>query len=133
MRFNPHPYQQAAVEWAIEKPKTGLFLPMGMGKTVITLTAIQMLMYDRFEVTKALIIAPIRVARSTWPNEIEKWEHTKSLTYVQILGDKQSRVRAVQQEADIYLINRENVVWLVDYWKSEWPYDLVVIDEPFRF
>ena len=129
MRFNPHPYQQAAVEWAIEKPKTGLFLPMGMGKTVITLTAIQMLMYDRFEVTKALIIAPIRVARSTWPNEIEKWEHTKSLTYAQVLGDKQSRVRAVQQEADIYLINRENVVWLVDYWKSEWPYDLVVIDE----
>lgn len=129
MRFNPHPYQQAAVEWAIEKPKSGLFLPMGMGKTIITLTVIQMLMYDRFEVTKTLIIAPIRVARSTWPNEIKKWEHTKSLTYAQILGDKQNRINALQQEADIYLINRENVAWLVDYWKNHWPYDLVVIDE----
>ena len=93
MRFKPHPYQQAAVQWAIEKSKAGLFLPMGMGKTVITLTVIQMLMYDYFEVTKTLVIAPIRVARSTWPNEIKKWEHTKSLTYAQILGDKQSRIR----------------------------------------
>lgn len=129
MSFKPHLYQQAAVEWAIVKPKTGLFLPMGMGKTVITLTVIQELMYDYFEVTKTLIIAPIRVARSTWPNEIKKWKHTQSLTYALILGDRQSRIKALEQDADIYLINRENVAWLVDYWKSDWPYDLVVIDE----
>ena len=129
MSFKPHTYQQAAVEWAIEKAKAGLFLPMGMGKTVITLTVIQKLMYDYFEVTKTLVIAPIRVARSTWPNEISKWEHTRSLTYALILGDRQSRIKALEQDADIYLINRENVAWLVDYWKNDWPYDLVVIDE----
>lgn len=129
MNFEPHPYQKAAVEWAIEKSKNGLFLPMGMGKTVITLTVIQELMYDRFEVTKTLIIAPIRVARSTWPNEIVKWEHTKSLTYALILDDKQSRIKALERDVDIYLINRENIPWLVEYWQDDWPYDLVVIDE----
>ncbi len=86
-------------------------------------------MHDRFEVTKTLIIAPIRVARFTWPSEIKKWDHTRSLTYALILGDKQSRIKAMGQEADVYLINRENVAWLVDYCRDEWPYDLVIVDE----
>lgn len=129
MNFKPHPYQQAAKQWVIEKSKCGLFLPMGLGKTVITLTAINELMYDRFEVSKVLIIAPIRVVKSTWPNEIAKWQHTQKLSYSLIVGDKKSRIKAMQQDEDIYLINRENVAWLVDYWRSDWPYDMVVIDE----
>lgn len=129
MNFKPHPYQQAAKQWVIEKPKCGLFLPMGLGKTVIALTAICELMYDRFEIGKVLIIAPIRVVKSTWPNEIRKWRHTQKLSYSMLVGDKKSRIKAARQEADIYLINRENVAWLVDYWRSDWPYDMVVIDE----
>lgn len=129
MNFKPHPYQLAAKQWVIEKNKCGLFLPMGLGKTVITLTAINELMYDRYEVSKVLIIAPIRVAKSTWPNEIAKWRHTERLSFSVIIGDVKNRIKALQKEADIYLINRENVAWLVEYWRSDWPYDMVVIDE----
>lgn len=129
MNFKPHPYQQAAKQWVIDKPKCGLFLPMGLGKTIITLTAICELMYDRFEIDKVLIIAPIRVVKSTWPNEIRKWRHTQKLSYSMLVGDKKSRIKAARQEADIYLINRENVAWLVEYWRGDWPYDMVVIDE----
>lgn len=129
MNFKPHPYQQAAKQWVIEKPKCGLFLPMGLGKTIITLTAINELMYDRFEISKVLIIAPIRVVKSTWPNEIVKWQHTNKLSYSLIIGDRKDRIKALQQEADIYLINRENVAWLVEYLRNDWPYDMVVIDE----
>lgn len=127
--FKPHPYQQTAIEWAINKSKDGLLLPMGLGKTVITLTAINTLMYDMFAVSKVLVIAPIRVAQSTWPDEIRKWAHTNQLTYSIVLGDKAKSVQALHDEADIYLINRENVSWLVDYWEHDWPYDMVVIDE----
>lgn len=129
MNFKPHPYQLAAKQWVIEKPKCGLFLPMGLGKTVITLTAINELMYDKYEVSKVLIIAPIRVAKSTWPNEIAKWRHTERLSFSVIIGDVKNRIKAIQKEADIYLVNRENVAWLVEYWRSDWPYDMVVIDE----
>ena len=118
MNFKPHPYQQAAKQWVIDKPKCGLFLPMGLGKTIITLTAICELMYDRFEIDKVLIIAPIRVVKSTWPNEIRKWRHTQKLSYSMLVGDKKSRIKAARQEADIYLINRENVAWLVEYWRG---------------
>ncbi len=129
MNFKPHPYQQMAVKWILDNPKNGLFLSMGLGKTVITLTAIQKLMYDRFEVSRVLVIAPIRVAQSTWPSEIQKWQHTQSLTYSLVLGDRSNRIKALGQDVDIYIINRENVAWLVDYWQSDWPYDMVVIDE----
>ena len=129
MKFTPHEYQRKAKDWIIEHPKSGLFLPMGMGKTSITLTALSDLMYDRFEVRKVLIIAPIRVAQATWPDEIGKWDHTRHMTFSRILGSRSQRTRAIRQEADIYLINRENVSWLVDFWKSNWPYDMVVVDE----
>ncbi|MCI9523570.1 MAG: DEAD/DEAH box helicase [Erysipelotrichaceae bacterium] len=129
MNFEPHTYQEAAIDWIVEKTHCGLFLPMGMGKTVTTLSAIYELMYDAFEVSKVLVIAPIRVAQSTWPDEIIKWEHTKSLTYALILGNKQKRIQALQENVDIYMINRENVPWLVEYWQDDWPYDMIVIDE----
>lgn len=129
MRYSPHEYQMKAQRWVLDHPKSGLFLPMGMGKTVITLTALTDLLYDQFCIDKVLIIAPIRVAQTTWPDEIEKWEHTKHMTYSRILGSREQRIRAIKKKADIYLINRENVAWLVDYWRSDWPYDMVVIDE----
>lgn len=129
MKYIPHDYQIRAKQWVIDRPKTGLFLPMGAGKSVITLTAIDELMYDYMTTRRVLVIAPIRVAASTWPSEIKKWDHTKHLRYSCILGTKAQRIAAMKQEADIYLINRENVTWLVDYWREKWPYDMVVIDE----
>lgn len=129
MKFNPHGYQERAKQWVIDQPKTGLFLPMGMGKSVITLTAVNELMYDSLLVKCVLVIAPIRVAASTWPSEIQKWDHTQHLSYSCILGSKSQRITALKKKADIYLINRENVAWLVDYWREKWPYDMVVIDE----
>lgn len=129
MKYQPHEYQLKAEQWILEHDKCGLFLPMGMGKTSITLTAISDLMYDYFRVHKVLIIAPIRVADATWPAEINKWDHTKGLTYAKILGDRKQRLVGLAQDADVYLINRENVQWLVEQCGSRWPYDMVVIDE----
>lgn len=130
MNFEPHTYQEAAIDWIVEKTHCGLFLPMGMGKTIITLTAINKLMYEMYEVTKVLVIAPIRVARSTWPDEINKWSHTKKLTYSLILGDKKERISAMKKDVDLYLINRENVPWLIEQQgTSEWVFDMIVIDE----
>lgn len=129
MRYHPHEYQLKAEQWILEHDKCGLFLPMGMGKTSITLTAISDLMYDYFRVRKVLIIAPIRVADATWPAEINKWDHTKGLTYAKILGDRKQRLAGLAQDADVYLINRENVQWLVEQCGRRWPYDMVVIDE----
>src|SRR5699024_1359350 len=100
-----------------------------MGKTISTLTAIAELLHDYFEVSKVLVIAPLRVAKYTWTDEIEKWEHINHLTASKILGTKKQRIAALEKQADIYLINRENVVWLVDYLKRDWPFDMVVIDE----
>ena len=114
MRYHPHEYQRKAIQWILDKPRSGLFLPMGMGKTSVTLTAINILMYDYFNVEKVLIIAPIRVAQSTWPDEISKWEDMRHLTYARVLGSRQQRLKALKQEVDIYLINRENVSWLVE-------------------
>ncbi|MEG2908136.1 MAG: DEAD/DEAH box helicase [Erysipelotrichaceae bacterium] len=127
--FVPHIYQQTSIDWVMDHPKSGLFLPMGMGKTSVTLTAIHDLIYDYFKISKVLIVAPIRVADSTWPSEIHKWRHTQDLTFSKVLGTSKQRVQALMQEADIYLINRENVVWLVDYYRSDWPFDMVVVDE----
>lgn len=108
---------------------SALFLAMGLGKTVITLSAIQNLLFDSFEIKKVLIIAPIRVARDTWPDECEKWEHLHLLRYATVIGSVNERIQALQKKADIYFINRENIDWLVN--KSEMPFDfdMVVIDE----
>lgn len=133
MLFRPHAYQQHCIDRIIEIKKIGLFLDMGLGKTVITLTAIRELMYNRFEVRRVLVIAPKKVAGGTWTKEKDKWEHTKILRVSPVLGSQAKRIRALNTPADIYIINRENVSWLVDYYRNSWPFDMVVIDESSSF
>lgn len=129
MEFKPYPYQSSMIDYIETHDVSALFLAMGLGKTVITLSAIQNLLFDSFEIKKVLIIAPIRVARDTWPDECEKWEHLDLLRYATVIGSAQERTQALQKKADIYFINRENIDWLVN--KSEMPFDfdMVVIDE----
>lgn len=129
MIFKPHKYQQIAIDKIFELPRCGLFLEMGLGKTVITLTALERLMYDRFEVGRVLVIAPLRVAEDTWSRESEKWDHLKHLRISKILGTPHKRREALTADADIYVINRENVVWLCSELAGDWPFDTVVIDE----
>lgn len=127
MKFMPHEYQTYAVEYIKSHPVTALFLDMGLGKTVTTLTAIRDLMYDTFEVQRVLVVAPLRVARDTWPDEIKKWDHLKCLTCSVVVGSVPERRRALQQDADIYIVNRENLAWL--YENSRLDFDMVVLDE----
>lgn len=105
----------------------------GLGKTVTTLTAVKELKYNRFDVRKVLVIAPKKVAEGTWTKEKDKWDHTKMLRVSQILGSRSKRIRALNTPADLYIINRENVVWLVDYYRNSWPFDMVVVDESSSF
>lgn len=128
MECKLHPYQEYSVEWIINHPYSGLFLDMGLGKTLSTLTAVDELLTIG-EVSKVLVIAPLTVADKTWSDEIKKWDHLKHLTYSKILGSEKQRIAALSKEADLYLINRENVVWLAEYFKSKWPFETVVIDE----
>lgn len=123
----PHDYQKYAIEYIKSHPITALFLDMGLGKTVTTLTAIRDLMYDAFEVKRVLVIAPLRVARDTWPDELRKWDHLKELTCSVVVGTVAERRRALQQDADIYIVNRENLAWL--YENSRLDFDMVVLDE----
>lgn len=102
---------------------------MGMGKTVITLTAIDEMIYDLFEVEKVLVIAPLEPARNTWPNEFKKWDHLNRLSYSLVLGDLDHRMVGLEKQTDVYIINREQVPWLVNLYGSKWPFDMVVIDE----
>lgn len=127
--FKPHDYQKYCISRCITDDKLGLFLDMGLGKTAITLTAINDLKYNRFQIGKTLVIAPKKVAEDTWTREQEKWEHLKNLRVIPVLGSLKKRVMALNMPADIYVINRENVEWLVDYYKNDWPFDTVVIDE----
>lgn len=127
MNFRPHDYQNYAIEYIKEHPVAGVFLSMGLGKTIISLTAIADLLFDFFEVHKALIIGPLRVARDSWPMEISKWEHLKHLTYTVAVGNLSERKAALKRQADITIINRENVQWLVE--SGNFDYDMVVIDE----
>ena len=129
MEFKPYPYQQYCANRIIRDPAIGLFLDMGLGKTAITLSAISELKYNRFEISRALVIAPKKVAEATWSKESEKWDHLKHLRVVKVLGSKTQRIRALNTPADVYAINRENVQWLVDYYQNAWPFDMVVIDE----
>lgn len=133
MVFKPHAYQQYCIDRIIQVEKIGLFLDMGLGKTVTTLTAIRELKYNRFEVGRVLVIAPKKVAEGTWTKEKDKWDHTKLLRVSQVLGSQTKRIRALNTPADIYITNRENVVWLVDYYRNDWPFDMVVIDESSSF
>ena len=127
MKYIPHDYQKFAAEHIVNNPVAALFLDMGLGKTVITLSAIQELVYDRFEVRKVLVIAPLRVGRDTWPQEIEKWDHLKGLKYSVAIGTETERKVALMAKASIYIINRENVEWLVK--NCVFDFDMVVIDE----
>lgn len=133
MKFVPHNYQRYCIERLIVDAALGLFLDMGLGKTVITLTAINDLRYNRFAVSRVLVIAPKKVAEATWSKEAAKWDHLKHLRISLVLGDIRKRVRALNTPADLYIINRENVCWLVEYYRNAWPFDMVIIDESSSF
>ena len=133
MIFNPYPYQAYCIDYIIYNRAVGLFLEPGLGKTVITLTAINDLRYNRWEVTKPLIIAPKKVAEATWTTEAKKWDHLKKMRIVPVLGSTQQRLRALATPADVYVINRENTQWLVEHFKNSWPFDMVVLDESSSF
>lgn len=129
MKYNPHSYQDYATNFIINHPIAAILLDMGMGKTSIVLTAIMKLMYDRFEVSKVLIIGPLRVARTTWPEEIKKWDHLDGLRFSVVVGTAAERRMALSTDADVYIINRENVPWLINESGFPFDYDMVVIDE----
>ena len=129
MKYNPHSYQERAGAFILDHPKAGVFLDMGLGKTVITMTAIDELINCRYEVDRVLVIAPKRVAEDTWTREHAKWDHLEHLRISRVLGSPAQRRQALREDADIYVIGRDNVVWLVDYYREAWPFDMVVIDE----
>ena len=129
MKYKPHEYQTYATEFILTHPVAAILLSMGLGKSVITLTAIHELCLNRFEVSKTLVIAPLRVARDTWPDEIQKWDHLKGLTYSVAVGTATERRAALLQKTHIHIINRENVQWLIEESGLPFDYDMVVIDE----
>jgi len=129
MKYEPHNYQTYAVEFIKNNPISALLLDMGLGKTSITLTAVADLLFDSFEVHKVLVIAPLRVARDTWPQELNKWNHLDHLIYSVAVGSSQERVTALSKKADIYIINRENVQWLMEESGIKFDFDMVIIDE----
>lgn len=132
-QFIPYPYQQYCINRIITDPYLGLFLDMGLGKTVITLTGLHSLKYYYWQIRKVLIIAPKKVAESTWSKEADKWEHLKNLRISVVLGTAKQRLTALNADADIYIINRENTQWLVEYYGHNWPFDVVVLDESSSF
>lgn len=124
-----HEYQRFAVEHIMTHPSSGLFISMGLGKTATTLTAIDRLLFDQFEISRVIVIAPKKVAEDTWKNEIELWDHLKHLKISIVLGSERQRKEALRTKADLYIINRENTAWLVAHYQSAWPFDMLVIDE----
>ena len=129
MNFSPHNYQSYAIDYIETHPVAAVLLDMGLGKTVISLTAIADLLFDSFEAHRILVVAPLRVARDTWPAEISKWQHLKHLTYAVAVGTVKERKAALSAGADITIINRENLGWLIDSSGFEFNYDMVIIDE----
>jgi SNF2 family DNA or RNA helicase len=132
MIYKPERHQRLAEEFCMAHLRCGLFLQMGLGKTVVTLTVLKRLLFEEFAVSKVLVIAPLNVARDTWTREAAKWDHLSDLRLVRVLGTEKERVAALTEQADVYVINRENVVWLVEWLaknKRPWPFDAVVIDE----
>lgn len=132
-QFHPHPYQQAGIEAIIQKPGVALWMEMGLGKTVVTLTAIDALIYDYLSINKVLIIAPRKVAEATWQDEAAKWEHLRHLRISTVLGTEKQRKAALARPADVYIINRENTAWLVRTLGRGWDFDMVVLDEASSF
>ncbi len=133
MRFVPHDYQRYCITRIIQEEALALFLDMGLGKTVITLTAVCDLIFNRFLVSRCLVIAPKKVAEDTWTREQDKWDHLNLLKIQPVLGAKEKRIRALNSPGNIFVINRENVPWLVDHYRNDWPFDMVVIDESSSF
>lgn len=128
MKFNPHDYQQYTIDQIVQREHIGVFLEMGLGKTVSTLTAVSRLIED-FYVSRVLVIAPLRVAQTVWAEECRKWDHLQHLRCVKILGGVCDRRAAAWADADVYIINRENVAWLVQEYGSAWKWDMIVVDE----
>ena len=133
MKFEPHGYQQYAIDRILSDLRLGLFLDMGLGKTVITLTAVNELKYNRWAVNRCLVVAPKKVAEATWSREAEKWDHLRHLRIIPVLGSAKKRIRALDTPGDIWVINRENIPWLVEYYRNLWPFDMVVLDESSSF
>ena len=129
MQFVPHEYQRYSTEFIKQNPTAAIFLDCGLGKTVVTLSAIIDLLFDTFEVHKVLVVAPLRVAVNSWPDEIEKWDHLRDLRYSVVTGTSEERKEALRKPADVYLINRENVQWLIENSGYTFDFDMVVIDE----
>ena len=129
MRYNPHNYQKYAISYIEKHPIAAVILEMGLGKTSITLSAIRNLMFDSFVVSKVLVIAPLRVAKFGWSDEIKKWDHLRTIRYSVAVGSESERLKALSEKADIYIINRENVQWLVEDSGIPFDFDMVVIDE----
>lgn len=129
MKYEPHSYQKYATGFIERNSIVALLLDMGLGKTSITLTAINNLLFDYFDAHRVLVIAPLRVAKNTWPEEIEKWSHLSDLKYSVVVGTEKERISALKENADIYIINRENIPWLVEKSKLPFDFDMVVIDE----
>jgi len=128
MQYKPYDYQKTAMRWIIEKPRCGLFLDMGLGKTVSTLTALQQLI-DDCEVSRVLVVAPKKVAETTWSTEAEKWDHLKDLRVVTVLGTEKKRCEALAKKADVYVMGRDNFVWLVGKYGGQLPFDVLVLEE----
>ena len=135
MIYNPHSYQAYTTNKILSTPHLMAILEMGLGKTVSTLTALNELLFDTYEISKVLVIAPLRVAEMTWTEEVEKWDHLKNIRVSKVLGSEEQRIAALNKHADLYCINRENVVWLVDYAikHKKWPFDCLVVDESSSF
>ena len=132
MEFHPHKYQQYAVNRLIQDDNIGLFLDCGLGKTVITLTAIRELRLQ-WKVGRVLVVAPKKVAEATWNNEAAQWDHLNDMRVLPVLGTSKKRIQTLNTPADLWVINRENVPWLVDYYRNNWPFDMVVLDESSSF
>lgn len=133
MIYTPHEYQKYAIQRVINTKKCGLFLDMGLGKSSIALTAIRYLRYDTWQIRKTLVIAPKKVAEGTWMREKDKWDHTQILRMSLVAGSQQQRLRALCTPADVYVIGRDNVVWLVEHYRNDWPFDTVIVDESSSF
>lgn len=129
MKYEPHSYQKYATDFIERNSIAALLLDMGLGKTSITLTAINNLLFDYFDAHRVLVIAPLRVAKNTWPEEIEKWSHLSNIKYSVVVGTEKERISALKENSDIYIINRENIPWLVEKSKLPFEFDMVVIDE----
>ena len=133
MKFIPHEYQRFCIDRIVATRRVGLFLDMGLGKTVISLTAVRILKYERFAANRILVIAPKKVAEGTWTTEAQKWDHLQDLRISPVLGSEKQRLDALDVNADVYVINRENVVWLKELYRNDWPFDMVIVDEASSF